>query len=134
MSRWYTVVVLTASVSSYAELIVAKLDPMNKCVRRCFDRSYCTLTNGQLTKDLLQFKVSLSSVVLLDNDPSCIHGSTQAANVLHAPSFTPRGATTTAASEDTFLIDVALPVLDALRHVQDVRNVLGRGPLSARSP
>ena len=116
VSRWYDVCLFTASVRSYAEQVVANIDPRRKVFRAKHYRDSCRVSEaGHATKDLGAVGYDLSRTVLLDDSgdlATCDH-----ANVLPLPPWT---------GDDAFdeeLLNV-LPVLHALRYVSDVRSVL----------
>ena len=116
VSRWYDVCLFTASVRSYAEQVVANIDPRQKVFRAKHYRDSCRVSaTGHATKDLGAVGYDLSRTVLLDDSGDL--ATCDRANVLPLPPWS---------GDDAFdeeLLNV-LPVLHALRYVADVRSVL----------
>ena len=69
LSKYFEIIILTASHSCYAEKVIDYLDPERKYVDFTFSRDSCILTNeGVNIKDLRIFqKRDLSNMVLVDN-------------------------------------------------------------------
>ena len=83
VSKWYNLVVFTASVQEYADPVIDWLERErryfgmgggssggsgNMATGR-FYRQHCTLRNGAYIKDLAQVEPDLSRVMILDNSP-----------------------------------------------------------------
>ena len=73
MSKHYEMVVFTASLSKYAEPLVAKLDPDGFCAYKLF-REHCTFHNcnnihNAFVKDLTRLGRPMKDVVIVDNSP-----------------------------------------------------------------
>ena len=114
VSKWYKIVIYTASLREYANLVCDKIDPNNYFSKRLF-RESCIPTNfGYFTKDLSIVESDLSQVILLDNSPICfeIHPS----NCILIDSFM------TNKSDNSLLKLIHL--LDGLRFLTDVRSIL----------
>jgi Dullard-like phosphatase family protein len=69
VSRWYEVVVFTASLQHYADPVIDLLDPGGLVCRRFF-RGACVEQKGNFVKDLSAVRSDLSQVVIIDNTPS----------------------------------------------------------------
>ena len=77
MTRYYEIVVFTASIRSYAEAILKKLDPDGDIVDHLLCRDYCTTSVNEKTgkvsymKDLSRLGRSLHKTLIIDNSPDC---------------------------------------------------------------
>ena len=69
VSKWYELVVFTASMEIYGTAVADKLDTNEGILRRRYYRQHCTLEFGSYTKDLCAICPDLSSVFILDNSP-----------------------------------------------------------------
>ncbi|EPR62486.1 Dullard family phosphatase domain-containing protein [Toxoplasma gondii RUB] len=63
------IVVFTASTQSYADQVLAHLDPDRRLVHHRLYRQHCTMINGGYVKDLRLLGRDISRVVLADNSP-----------------------------------------------------------------
>jgi RNA polymerase II subunit A small phosphatase-like protein len=68
MAKIYELVIFTASLSKYAEPLVAELDPDNFCSYKLF-REHCTFYNNAFVKDLTRLGRPMNEVIILDNSP-----------------------------------------------------------------
>ena len=68
MSRFYELVIFTASLSKYADPLMDRLDPDKHCVARLF-REHCTFVNGVFAKDMTLLNRDLKDVIIVDNSP-----------------------------------------------------------------
>lgn len=68
MSKHYELVVFTASLSKYAEPLVAQLDPEGFCAYKLF-REHCTFYNNAFVKDLTRLGRPMTDVIIVDNSP-----------------------------------------------------------------
>jgi hypothetical protein len=68
MAKLYELVIFTASLSKYAEPLVAELDPNNYCSYKLF-REHCTFYNNAFVKDLTRLGRPMNEVIILDNSP-----------------------------------------------------------------
>lgn len=116
VSKWYELVVFTASMEIYGTAVADKLDTREAILRRRYYRQHCTLEFGSYTKDLSAICPDLSSVFILDNSPGAYRAYPDNAIPIKSWFNDP---------SDTALLNL-LPVLDALRFVSDVRSVLSR--------
>ena len=116
ISKWYDLVVFTASLEIYGTLVAEKLDKNRDILRRRYFRQHCTLDYGSYTKDLSAVCPDLSSIFILDNSPGAYKGYPHNAIPIKSWFNDP---------SDTALLKL-LPILDALRFVSDVRSVLSR--------
>ncbi|OCH92206.1 NIF-domain-containing protein, partial [Obba rivulosa] len=116
VSKWYTLVIFTASMQEYADPVIDWLDAGRGILARRFFRESCTqLPNGSYTKDLSIIEQDLTRVCLIDNSPICY--TINEANGIPIEGWTHD-------PHDEALLDL-LPVLDSLRFTSDVRRVLG---------
>ena len=69
VSRWYNLVVFTASVQEYADPVIDWLERERKYFAGRYYRQHCTFRNGAYIKDLAQVEPDLSRVMILDNSP-----------------------------------------------------------------
>ncbi|XP_026190760.1 CTD small phosphatase-like protein 1 [Cyclospora cayetanensis] len=113
VSKWFELVIFTASVGMYADLVVDKIDPKNRFTWRLY-REYCTYLNGTYVKDLSLLGRDLCNVIIVDN-------STQA-YLWHAENAIPITSWIDD-PHDTELIDI-IPILSSLAMVKDIRPVI----------
>ncbi|XP_075253566.1 CTD nuclear envelope phosphatase 1A-like [Convolutriloba macropyga] len=118
VSKWYKLVVFTASMEVYGSSVADKLDDNKGILKRRFFRQHCSLDHGSYSysKDLRIVHSDMCSVILLDNSPSAYRN--YKSNAIPIKSWF-------GDSSDTCLLNL-LPFLDALRFVHDVRCILGR--------
>lgn len=116
VSKWYDLVVFTASMEIYGTAVADRLDSGRGTLRRRFYRQHCTLEYGSYTKDLSAVSQDLSSIFILDNSPSAYKLFPDNAIPIKSWFTDPH---------DTALLNL-LPVLDALRFTSDVRTILSR--------
>jgi Dullard-like phosphatase family protein len=119
VSKWYEVVLFTASEQRYAESVTSRIDTMG-VITRMFFRDSCTPIGPPerpfYVKDLTRVRPDLSKVILVDNSPVAYRQ--QPDNAL--PCTTWEGD-----PNDTELLSL-LPILSALQaSVSDVRSILG---------
>lgn len=70
VSKWYNLVVFTASVQEYADPVIDWLERERRYfLGGRYYRQHCTLRNGAYIKDLAQVEPDLSRVMILDNSP-----------------------------------------------------------------
>ena len=113
-TEWFNVFIFTASVPEYADPVIDFLDP-NHLIQKRFYRDSCSLVNGTYVKDLKCLDIDLSQVIFIDNFEGSF--ALQQENAIPVSTFH-------FDADDDQLLTI-LPLLDALRWVYDVRNVLG---------
>ena len=69
MSKYYEVVIFTASLSKYADPLMNQMDTQGICTMRLF-REHCTYLNGVFTKDMSKIGRNMKDAMILDNSPS----------------------------------------------------------------
>lgn len=69
VSKWYNLVIFTASVQEYADPVIDWLELERKYFAGRFYRQHCTFRNGAYIKDLAQVEPDLSKVMIVDNSP-----------------------------------------------------------------
>ncbi|KAI9007996.1 NLI interacting factor-like phosphatase-domain-containing protein [Gaertneriomyces semiglobifer] len=143
VSQWYTLIIFTASMSEYADPVIDFLDPTRKLIHSRYFRETCRLKYGVYIKDLTVIcdeennrekqkaikskhhihgvsntsdgsELTLGEVALVDNSP--ISYAENRDNGIPIESWI-------SDPKDEALLDL-LPMLDALRFVDDVRHVL----------
>jgi len=70
MSRFYEIVVFTASLSKYANPLLDQLDKHNVISARLF-REHCTYIDNCYIKDLARLGRDISQSLIIDNSPTC---------------------------------------------------------------
>lgn len=89
ISKWYNLIVFTASVQEYADPVIDWLELERKYFSARYYRQHCTYRNGVYIKDLSQVEPDLSKVMILDNSPISYifhEGMMIFADVCHVPS------------------------------------------------
>ncbi len=119
VSQWYDVVIFTAGIDAYGEIITNRLDNNRGIFKKKFYRRHCTPESGLFSKDLSVITDDLSSIFILDNSPFAYKNYPH--NAIRIESWF-------CDQSDKALLNL-LPVLDAMRFVQDVRSVLCRNPV-----
>lgn len=69
VSKWYNLIVFTASVQQYADPVIDWLELERKYFSARYYRQHCTYRNGAFIKDLSLVEPDLSKVMILDNSP-----------------------------------------------------------------
>lgn len=69
VSKWYNLIIFTASVQEYADPVIDWLEVERKYFVGRYYRQHCTFRNGAYIKDLAQVEPDLSKVMILDNSP-----------------------------------------------------------------
>lgn len=116
VSKWFDLVVFTASMEVYGKAVCDKLDEKKIIFKKRYYRQDCRLEFQSYTKDLHQVNKDLGSVFILDNSPGAYRHYTENAIPIKSWFSDPY---------DTCLLNL-LPMLDALRFTKDVRSVLSR--------
>ncbi|CAF0715710.1 unnamed protein product [Adineta steineri] len=114
VSKWYELVIFTASMEIYGSAVTDKLDNNRNMLSRRYFRQHCTLEYGAYSKDLSVINKDLSQIFILDNSPIAYRCCPLNAIPIKSWFFDPT---------DTCLLSL-LPFLDALRFCHDVRSVL----------
>lgn len=115
MSRFYEVVIYTASLSLYADPLLDELDPYHYASYRLF-REHCTFYNNSFVKDLSALGRNLKDVIIVDNSPNSY-------------AFQPENAipiTTWIDDVTDNKLSQLAPILELLANVEDVRDFIKR--------
>ncbi|KAH8245548.1 hypothetical protein KR032_011752 [Drosophila birchii] len=115
VSKWYDLVIFTASIEAYANQVLDQLDGGRGMFTRRFYRQHCR-ADRLLTKDLTLIGTDMRGIFIIDNLPRAYMDFPNNALPIKSYLYDP---------EDTELLKL-LPFLDALRFTKDVRSVLGR--------
>lgn len=135
ISKWYKLVIFTASVQEYADPVIDWLEQERKYFQARYYRQHCTLRNGAYIKDLSSVEPDLSKVMILDNSPmSYIFHEGTSRLWRYSPAI-PQPALTSPPDNaipiegwindptDNGLLHL-VPMLEALQYVTDVRAFL----------
>lgn len=68
MHKHFELVIFTASLSKYAEPLMAHLDPTKMCAYLLF-REHCTFYNNAFVKDLTRLGRRMEDILIVDNSP-----------------------------------------------------------------
>ena len=68
VSKYYEIVIFTASISKYASPLLDILDKEKNIKYRLY-RDHCTYINGIFIKDLKRLNRNLKDVIIVDNSP-----------------------------------------------------------------
>lgn len=115
VSKWYNVVIFTASVQEYADPVIDWLEKDCKFFKARFYRQHCTFRNGSYIKDLSIVHPDLSKVIIIDNSPVSYS--------MHEDNAIPIEGWISDPSDKNLLH--LIPFLYGLRYVLDVRTLLG---------
>jgi len=69
MSKYYEVIIYTASLSKYADPLMDMMDPTGFCTARLF-REHCAFVNGVFVKDMSALGRNMKDTILIDNSPT----------------------------------------------------------------
>ena len=74
MKDFFEIVIFTASISKYADILMDIIDPNHYCLHRLF-REHCTFINNNYVKDLTRLGRNLKDIIIVDNSPLsyCFH-------------------------------------------------------------
>jgi len=115
VSKWYEVVVFTASLKDYADPVVDQLDPKGVVKKRYF-RDSCKLNKeGYYVKNLSVVNPDLSRVIIVDNSP--VAYSMNKENAIAISDWVGDNSGDQA-------LQKLLPFLKNLKDVEDVRTIL----------
>ena len=68
MKNYYEIVIFTASISKYADILINIIDQKGYCPYRFF-REHCTFINNTFVKDLKKLGRDLKDIIIVDNSP-----------------------------------------------------------------
>ncbi|KAJ5370252.1 uncharacterized protein N7496_006344 [Penicillium cataractarum] len=114
ISKWYKLVIFTASVQEYADPVIDWLEQERKYFQARYYRQHCTFRNGAYIKDLSSVEPDLSKVMILDNSPMSY--------LFHEDNAIPIEGWINDPTDNGLLHLV--PMLEALQYVTDVRALL----------
>lgn len=115
VSKWFNLVIFTASVQEYADPVVDWIESERKYFKKRFYRNNCTLRKGQgYIKDLATVDKNLNNLIIVDNSPISYAMHENNAIVVEGWINDP---------SDTDLLNL-IPLLSSLRYTTDVRAVL----------
>ena len=69
MSKYFELVIYTASLSKYADPLMDMMDPNRYCTDRLF-REHCTFVNGVFVKDMGIIGRPMKDAIIIDNSPT----------------------------------------------------------------
>ncbi|KAJ5689658.1 hypothetical protein N7462_004050 [Penicillium macrosclerotiorum] len=123
ISKWYKLVIFTASVQEYADPVIDWLEQERKYFQGRYYRQHCTFRNGAYIKDLSSVEPDLSKVMILDNSPMSY--------IFHEDNAIPIEGWINDPTDNGLLH--LIPMLEALQYVTDVRALLAlrRGEIEA---
>ncbi|KAK9480712.1 NLI interacting factor-like phosphatase-domain-containing protein [Lipomyces japonicus] len=114
VSKWYNLVIFTASVQEYADPVIDWLEQNRKYFKARYYRQHCTFRNGGYVKDITVVEPDLSKVMIIDNSPISylLHEDNAIAieGWINDPS-------------DLDLLHL-IPFLNGMRYVTDVRTLI----------
>jgi RNA polymerase II subunit A small phosphatase-like protein/CTD nuclear envelope phosphatase 1 len=116
-AKHFELVVFTASLKPYADMVIEHIDPQRLITRRYFRNSCDPLPQGGFVKNLTIVEPDLKSVMIIDNSP--IAYSWHRDNAIPISDWWGTQSNT----NDTALLDL-VPFLEALKSVEDVRSIL----------
>ncbi|KAH7389506.1 NLI interacting factor-like phosphatase-domain-containing protein [Phaeosphaeria sp. MPI-PUGE-AT-0046c] len=114
VSKWYNLVIFTASVQEYADPVIDWLEIERKYFVGRYYRQHCTFRNGAYIKDLAQVEPDLSKVMILDNSPLSY--------IFHPDNAIPIEGWISDPTDYELLH--LIPLLEGLQYVTDVRALL----------
>ncbi|PGH15792.1 hypothetical protein AJ79_02173 [Helicocarpus griseus UAMH5409] len=114
VSKWYKLVIFTASVQEYADPVIDWLEQERKYFHGRYYRQHCTFRNGAYIKDLSSVEPDLSKVMILDNSPMSY--------IFHEDNAIPIEGWINDPTDNDLLH--LIPILEAMQYVTDVRALL----------
>ncbi|EON62790.1 hypothetical protein W97_02015 [Coniosporium apollinis CBS 100218] len=114
VSKWYNLIVFTASVQEYADPVIDWLELERKYFSARYYRQHCTYRSGAYIKDLSQVEPDLSKVMILDNSPMSY--------IFHEDNAIPIEGWISDPTDNDLLH--LIPFLEGLQYVTDVRALL----------
>ncbi|KAK4147961.1 HAD-like domain-containing protein [Dichotomopilus funicola] len=114
VSKWFNLVVFTASVQEYADPVIDWLEAERRYFSARYYRQHCTFRHGAFIKDLSSVEPDLSKVMILDNSPLSY--------MFHQDNAIPiQGWISDPTDSDLMYL---IPLLEGLQYVSDVRALL----------
>ncbi|KAK4162637.1 NLI interacting factor-like phosphatase-domain-containing protein [Cladorrhinum sp. PSN259] len=114
VSKWFNLVVFTASVQEYADPVIDWLEADRKYFSARYYRQHCTFRHGAFIKDLSSVEPDLSKVMILDNSPLSY--------MFHQDNAIPiQGWISDPTDSDLMYL---IPFLEGMQYVSDVRALL----------
>ena len=113
MKDYYEIIIFTASISKYADILMNIIDPNKYCPYRLF-REHCSFVNNNYVKDLTRLGRDLKDIVIVDNSPLSY-------------SFHPNNGLPILSWFDDYNdneLDKITPILIFLSNVEDVREYI----------
>ncbi|KAK9378845.1 NLI interacting factor-like phosphatase-domain-containing protein [Kockiozyma suomiensis] len=114
VSKWYNLVIFTASVQEYADPVIDWLERDRKYFNGRYYRQHCSFRSGGYVKDISVVEADLSKVMIIDNSPIsyALHEDNAIAieGWINDPS-------------DLDLLHL-IPFLNGMRYVTDVRTLI----------
>eukprot|EP00056_Hartaetosiga_gracilis_P018968 m.12530 g.12530 ORF g.12530 m.12530 type:complete len:261 (+) comp7234_c0_seq3:195-977(+) len=110
----FEIVMFTASLPTYADAVVDRLDEKGYIHHRLF-REHCVFTRGAFVKDLARLGRDVSQSVIIDNSPMSY--SLHPQNAIPIPTWLDD-------PHDTYLRDL-IPLLKRISDIEDIYSVLG---------
>ena len=114
ISKYFEIVVFTASLSKYASPLLDKLDK-DKNIKYRLYREHCTFLNGIYIKELKKLNRELKDVIIVDNSPLAY--SFDVENGLPIKSWYD--------DKNDIEFEYLFPILEFLSKVDDVRDYIG---------
>ncbi|KAI1850521.1 hypothetical protein JX265_004231 [Neoarthrinium moseri] len=114
ISKWFNLVIFTASVQEYADPVIDWLESERKYFTARYYRQHCTFRHGAFIKDLSSIEPDLSKVMILDNSPLSY--------MFHQDNAIPIQGWINDPTDNDLLHLV--PLLEGLQYVSDVRALL----------
>ncbi|CAI7587838.1 unnamed protein product [Penicillium pancosmium] len=114
VSKWYKLVIFTASVQEYADPVIDWLEQERKYFQARYYRQHCTFRQGAYIKDLSSVEPDLSKVMILDNSPMSY--------IFHEDNAVPIEGWINDPTDNGLLH--LIPTFEALQYVTDVRALL----------
>jgi CTD nuclear envelope phosphatase 1 len=114
ISKWYNLIIFTASVQEYADPVIDWLEVERKYFAGRYYRQHCTFRNGAYIKDLAQVEPDLSKVMILDNSPMSY--------IFHEDNAIPIEGWISDPTDNDLLH--LIPLLEGLQYTTDVRALL----------
>lgn len=115
VSKWFNLVIFTASVQEYADPVIDWLESERKYFDARYYRDHCTLRDSQgYIKDLAKVDKNLNNAIIIDNSPISYALHENNAILVEGWINDPT---------DTDLLSL-IPLLSAMRYTTDVRTIL----------